>query len=236
METIKKARLVLVDNRIISTVRNKLMPFAESIEGFKSKGITYNAVSCHPDVFIHQSKNSNIIAPNTPSKIVELFNKKHIPYQFGESTVGTDLIGSTPYNCITTEAAILHKKGFTDATILNINTNATFINLPQAYTRCTTLVLRHGLAVSSDHGVLKTLRTHNWEVLYFDPSDIRIIDHRNGFFGGCCGIFNNTVFTLGNLLLHKDGEQFRNFLTLHGFKLEMLSNEKLYDGGGILFF
>lgn len=236
METIKKAKLVLVDDRIINSVHDALLPFAERIIGFKSEGITYNAVSCHPDVFIHQGVNTNIIAPNTPTEIIQHFDNLDIPYQFGQAMVGTDLVGSTPYNCITTETSLLHKKGFTDNVILNNNPQLNFINLPQAYSRCTTLVLRDGVAITSDLGVQKALCAHGWEVLYFDPSEIQIMDHRNGFFGGCCGIFNNTIFTLGDPLLHKDGEQFIALISSYNSEIQALTTEELYDGGGILFF
>ncbi|ANQ52412.1 hypothetical protein MY04_5077 [Flammeovirga sp. MY04] len=230
-----KAKLVFVDDRILPRVEKKLSAYAEQIIGFKTQGITYNSISCHPDVFIHQLPNKRLIlASNIPNEYQKILDEEKIEYTFGEEAIGETLKNSTYYNCISTPQYLIHKKGFTSSSILKLHTK-TLLELPQAYTRCTTLVLKDGVAITSDKGVQKALERYDWECSYFSPKDIRIEDHEYGFFGGCCGVLNNKVMVLGNPLLHEDGEKLISFCGNHGFEVIALMEDYMYDGGGVFF-
>ena len=89
--------------------------------------------------------------------------------------------------------------------------------------------------ITSDKGIVKVLKKNNIEYFYFDPSEIKIKDHKNGFIGGTIGTTENKVFFLGNLFKHKDGKALQDFI----YKLEKevicLGNDFLYDGGGVFF-
>ena len=89
--------------------------------------------------------------------------------------------------------------------------------------------------VTSDMGIVKALEKNNLDYFYFDPSEIRIKDHKNGFIGGTVGITNNKVFFLGNILKHAHGQELYNLITSLDKEVICLGNDYLYDGGGLFF-
>jgi len=87
---------------------------------FQSQEITYDAISCHPDIFIFQGKSKLIIAPNAPQDIIKHLNYTKTAFEFGNSNVGKELENSTFFNCIETNNHLFHKQGFTDEKILSV--------------------------------------------------------------------------------------------------------------------
>lgn len=227
--------LAVIDYRTNEQAVKNLREYTDDIYLFRTDRITYNSISGHPDIFIYQNKKDLIIAPNSPSSLFDFLNKHNIKFMVGEKTAGNTLKESTHYNCMATEKYFFHKKGFTEETILEANMNKKFINLPQAYTRCGLIHLLEDVFVTSDKGVEKELHKNNLKCFYFDPSEIKIFDHKHGFIGGTAGVIENKIFFNGNLDLHKDGEGLRNFINGLGIEIICLGNHKLYDGGGIFF-
>lgn len=230
-----RKRFAIVDARCNATIIEQLHNHVEDVFLFKSEGITYESISCHPDIFIYQEAGRLIIAPNTPQELYDWTNQKGIAYIQGECQIGTSLQDSCYYNCISTKNRLFHKEGFTDSTVLSLNQRKEFIQLPQSYTRCSMLPLTEESFITSDAGIHKILQEKGLTSFLFSPDEIRIAVHRNGFLGGTCGITDEKIFFLGNPLLHKDGERLCQFIEETGLKIIPLCNEKLYDGGGIFF-
>ncbi len=89
--------------------------------------------------------------------------------------------------------------------------------------------------ITSDKGIVKVLEKSQIDYLYFDPSEITIKDHKNGFIGGTMGATDNKVFFLGNILKHKDGKALDKYIAALGKEVICLGNNYLYDGGGLFF-
>ena len=70
---------------------------------------------------------------------------------------------------------------------------------------------------------------------YFNPEEITIRDHDNGFIGGAVGIRDKRIFFNGNVELHADGQRLKEHLLNLGFEIVNLSDEYLYDGGCMFF-
>jgi len=227
--------LAIIDKRSSKEAKENLSKYVDDILFFESKGITYNSISGHPDIFIFQENNKLIIAPNAPEQLFNFLEKYKINFQIGNSKVDETFKNSVKYNCVSSNNFLFHKKGLTEDLILKNNTDKTFINLPQAYTRCSMLYLKDDFFISSDIGIKKVLDQNNLQNFYFSPEDIKIIEHKNGFFGGTCGVFDNKIFFNGNINKHKDGVALRNFLEDLNFEIICLHDDYLYDGGGIFF-
>ena len=197
---------------------------------FLSENRTYEAVAGHPDVFISQG-DTTVVAPNTPENIL-----KQLPqFQFGKTPVGSDLRQSTPYNCVVTETYIIHKQGFTDPKIIELNPNKTYISVPQAYTRCNLIEITHNVFITSDKGIYNTLTQNNLECLFVTPEGIQLPPYKYGFIGGCMGKYNDTLYINGSLSSHSEGDKIRTFIEKHSLEFVELHDGKLYDGGGIIF-
>lgn len=227
--------LAVIDYRTDKNTLTELSKYVDDIYLFRTEGITYNSVSGHPDIFIFQNYNNLIIAPNSPPSLFDILKKYEVKYTIGKISVGKSLIESVAYNCLSTKNYLFHKKTMTEKTILEAGRNLKFINLNQAYTRCSLISLKDDIFLTSDKGVEKIINKHKLKCFYFDPAEITIIDHKNGFIGGTAGVNENKIFFNGNINLHKDGKFLTNAINSLGMDIINLGNHRLYDGGGIFF-
>ncbi|HBF89486.1 MAG TPA: hypothetical protein DDX39_12670 [Bacteroidales bacterium] len=228
--------LAIIDYRSSKIAIEKLAKIADDILLFKTQNITYNSISCHPDIFVHQDSENLIIAPNSPKKLFDFLKKHNLKFQIGIKNIGSDLENSVLYNCIATNDLFLHKLNFTDESILNVNSHKKFINIPQAYTRCSLIHIGNNVFITSDKGIENELKKNDLSCFYFSPNEIKIIEHKNGFLGGTCGIFKHRIFFNGNIFKHENGLELASFLEKHKLEIVCLHDDFLYDGGGIFFF
>ena len=224
----------IIDKRTPLEVKKNLEKYTDAIFEFSSEGITYNSISGHPDIFMFQDENKLMIAPNTPKELLNFLDEKSVNYSFGMMPVGESLDDSVLYNCLSTEHYFFCKEGKPDIIIQKSNSNKQLINIPQSYARCSMFAIQHKI-ITSDEGIVNVLERNNIECFYFDPSEIVIKDHKNGFIGGSMGEIDNKVFFLGNILKHTDGKALHKFISSMGKEVICLGNEYLYDGGGIFF-
>ena len=230
------SELAVIDARSPKEAISNLKGYVDDVYLFSSSGISYNSISGHPDIFLFQDSNKNILAPNAPMEFIQFLESKKIDFTFGKSFIGDQFSNSVQFNCLSNESYFFHKKGFTDEIINNHVKNKIFIELPQAYTRCSMISLGKGNYVTSDKGIQKVLEKQNLNCFYFSAEDIRIIDHQHGFFGGTCGISGNKIFFNGDIRKHKKGTALETYIQNIGYQPIYLHNDYLYDGGGIFFF
>lgn len=202
---------------------------------FNTNNITYDALSGHPDVFIHQIDNTFILAPNIPQEYIDVFNQNNIPFSFGTTLVGKTIESSTQYNCLANSHYIFHKKNSTDSSIIKHAEHKKFISLPQAYTRCNMIGITDTAFITSDKGIEKKLQDHSFDYCYVDPSNILLPPYSHGCFGGCCGIFKNKIYIIGSLQHLENKKEITHFIQKQGLEVVELYDGQLYDGGGIFF-
>ena len=201
---------------------------------FQSRNITYDAISGHPDIFLFQGTNALIVAPNAPQYFLHFLQSKRLSVTIGETPVGKELADSTAYNCIETKTHFFHKQGYTDKSILQ-NLNKPLIQLPQAYTRCSMFALNQQAFFTSDKGIESVLVREGFDCFYVNPSTIALPPYKHGFIGGCLGLWNNTLFVIGNLDTIENNTALRCFIQQQSIEIIELSDGSLYDGGGIFF-
>lgn len=224
----------IIDKRTPLEVKKNLKKYTDDIFEFSSEEITYNSISGHPDIFIYKDENTLILAPNTPKKLLNFLDEKAVSYSFGIKPVGISLDDSVPYNCLSSEKYFFCKVGKPDVSIQKICSKKQLINIPQSYARCSMFAVKNKI-ITSDKGIVKVLENNNIEYFYFDPSEIRIKDHKNGFIGGTMGMLNEKVFFLGDILKHSDGIALHKFITSLDLEVICLGSDYLYDGGGLFF-
>ena len=227
--------LAIIDSRSSEQAINNLKKYVTDVYMFQSDGITENSISGHPDIFIYQDKDHLIVSPNSPVDLFKFLDINNIAYLKGKKDIGNKLANSVQYNCLSTPQFLFHKSGYTDSAILDINKHKEFVQLPQAYTRCSLVHLCEESYLTSDRGIEKVLLKRGLSCFYFNPEEIIIRDHDNGFIGGAVGIFGNKIFFNGNVELHVDGQRLKEHLLNLNFEIINLSDEHLYDGGCILF-
>jgi len=250
------AMLVIIDQKISASAKEMLSSYGELME-LQTEGITYPTISGHPDTFFCQAPGRLFVAPNLPQRYFDQLNEHRIDFITGELPVGPEYPTSACYNAVATENCLIHNFRITDPVITHALESLEQVHVEQGYCRCNLLPLRDGHFITSDKGIYmvpgsrfqvpgsKIIELPNSkfniqnstfpEVLYVSPESILLEGFPHGFFGGCCGIWDNKVFVNGSLSLHPDGEKIREFLVSLGYEIVELNEGPLTDVGSIFF-
>ncbi|MEN8224051.1 MAG: DUF6873 family GME fold protein [Bacteroidota bacterium] len=225
--------LIIVDKKIPVEAKNNLEAYGQLME-LETSGITYEAISGHPDIFFHQAAKQVIVAPNLPETYKQQLKEAGIDFVSGEQDVGDKYPASCAYNAVSTKSFLIHNFRNTDAIITSTLEDADLIHVDQGYTRCNLLALDDDHFISSDAGIGRVLERFEKECLYVSPEAIQLDGFKHGFFGGCCGVFNKKVFILGSLKHHPDGNRIKEYLEAKECNIIELFDGPLFDGGSIL--
>lgn len=226
--------MIIADARIPVQAKERLNKIDELID-FKTEGITYDAISGHPDIFFCQVDNQLIVAPNVPEEYIQRLQIKGIRFQFGQQEVGHRYPASAFYNAVSTEFDLIHRVDMTEPAILQNSSGKHKIPVKQGYTRCNLLPLGKNCFLTSDKGIQVALEKAGKTSLYVNSKDIRLPGFSHGFLGGACGIRKNKVFIIGSLKYLADGEAVRLFIGDSGLDIVELYDGPLFDGGSLLF-
>jgi hypothetical protein len=224
---------IIVDRRIPEPALEKLAETGNLIP-FPSEGIAYPSISGHPDIFICKTPQGIVVAPNAPSETIQRISNLGIALIQGEQDVGTVYPLSARYNAFVNASYYIHNTRHTDPAIKHCCKSLICINVRQAYTRCN-LTEAGGIYITSDRSIEKVLLQHQLEVLYINPRQIILPGHDHGFFGGCTGIYGNTLYLIGSHKFFDQGNELKTKLTERGIGLVDLYHGPLYDGGSIIF-
>lgn len=226
--------LIIADKRMPDEAKKTLSTYGKTL-WFETKGITYESISGHPDIFIFQNNEMLIVAPNLPKALTDVLTNEHIEWIYGQSNVGQKYPSTAKYNALTDYQIFMHNLKLTDPKILELTTQKKILHVEQGYCRCNCLSLGHNRYICSDKGIAKVLTANNCQVLYVIPNEIILPGVSHGFIGGTAGINKNNVFLCGSLLFHPQGEQIREFIFETGKEIIELYQGPLFDVGSILF-
>jgi hypothetical protein len=229
-----KKMTIIADKRIPETAKIKLTAYGRLIL-LETKGITYDAISGHPDIFFCKINDQLIIAPNLHESYKKELLDLNIPIIEGEENVGNKYPESAKYNVVTTNKFLMHNFRYTDSAITNHSDDLDLIHLNQGYSRCNLLPLKNNGFITSDEGIKRVLLNYKLNVLYVNPEDIQLPGFKHGFFGGACGVMGNSIFILGSLNKFKDGEKVKAFCQSLNYEIIELFDGPLLDAGSILF-
>ncbi len=169
--------LIVVDHKIPEKAKCRLSNYGEVLE-IETKGITYEAISGHPDVFISLVNYEIIVAPNLPQKYKIALLNHGIKFSEGNYPVGARYPETAKYNVVTTRDYLIHNLKNTDPGILNSVKKLKHIHIEQAYTRCSLLALNDRF-ITSDRGIEKILQKNNVEIFYIEPKGIKLPGFEN---------------------------------------------------------
>jgi hypothetical protein len=226
--------LIIADIRIPEEAIKKLRGYG-SVIAFSTNGITYPAISCHPDIFFCKMNDELIIAPNLPDEYKSILRENATPFIEGEAAVGNKYPDTAKYNAVCTEKFLIHNFRYTDSAISDHAAELDLIHSGQGYTRCNLLALKQDHSITSDAGISRVLNGFGMENLYVDPAGILLPGMKHGFFGGACGIHGNNVFILGNLDKFTEGNTVRDYLLALDYEIIELYDGPLFDGGSLFF-
>lgn len=223
---------IIADKRIPNEARVALESYGEIID-VQSNGLTYDAVSGHPDIFICQLEKDLVIAPNTPGNLKSKLIENQIQFVEGKRKVGEKYPQTAAYNVVITDEFLIHNIQHTDTFVLNKCRSLETIDVKQGYCRCNLLALPNNRFITSDKGIEAALKNKGFDVLYVKHAGILLPGFSHGFIGGCCGTFENNVFFIGSLKHFPEGEKIKRFLM--DSNIIELYDGPLFDGGSLIF-
>jgi hypothetical protein len=222
--------LIIADKRIPKEVKEKLAPMGDLCL-LRTENIVYEAISCHPDIYIFQKNNSVIIAPQTPQNVISKLIEHNINYSFGKSILENKYPHTAAYNVAYGDGLFIGNKKTVDSKILELSKDNTWIQSSQSYARCNTLILNKNAIITSEITVHKKISSS----LFINPSEIKLQGFAHGFFGGCAGIIDNKLIIIGSLNYHSQKNEIEEYCKAANFEIVELYDGPLIDGGGIFF-
>lgn len=226
--------LVIADSRMPDSAKKSLSQIAEPLWIAPQPGI-YESIAAHPDIFFCNTKAGLVVAPGLPETYLEKIQENKVTLIKGTTSVGSKYPQTAIYNAVATAEFLIHNLKHTALEIRNQYSEVKQIHVHQAYTRCNLLALTDQYFITSDVGIFKTLRDLNKEVLLINPKQVTLPGHQNGFFGGCCGIFEKQFVICGHTDFLIEKNALHAFVEKAGFSIKSLYYGKLFDVGSILF-
>ncbi len=193
----------------------------------------YKSISTHPDIFFCHDGESLYVSPMIPKNILsQLGNTKVI---IGEAAPGHNYPATALFNAVLSPKLLIHNLKVTDQALLKAAESRIKIHVNQAYTRCNLINLDDENFITSDKGIETELLKEGKNVCYVKPENVQLKGHKHGFFGGACGIYDQTLFVCGSLSHLQEKEQLLAFLSRAGWHHVVLYDGPLLDIGSLLF-
>lgn len=228
-----KSKIFITDKKLPLPAKNRLKVLGELVE-VKTDDVVYKTISGHPDIFFCAVDDKIICAPCVSDAFSSRIRSMGKEVVAGYSNPGLTYPDSARYNAVVTPDYLVHNLKITDRRIIEYSTGRKHIHVNQGYTRCNLLPIDTTSFITSDKGIEKKLREEKLDVLFVDPTHVILKGQKHGFFPGCCGISDNTVYVSGNLNYHPQKSEIQDFVYARGLAIEELFDGKLTDVGSIL--
>lgn len=226
--------LILCDSKMPTAAKAGLASYGEVVE-FATEGITYDAISGHPDIFFCKTPGGLVVAPNLPEQYFSILDQNAITYTIGSLPVGKKYPLSARYNSLVTEKYIIQNTEIADPVIAQLNPAHKIIPVKQGYVQCNLLALPNDTFITSDRGIEKSLKQHDIEVLFVDPSCIKLDGFEHGFLGGTCGINKSKIIVCGSLSFFAEYQTIVKFIEKAGVQIVELNEGRPLDIGTLVF-
>ncbi|MDR0970034.1 MAG: hypothetical protein LBM67_05810 [Lentimicrobiaceae bacterium] len=227
-------KVIIADSRMPEKAKITLESLG-NVYWLEPQDFVYESIAAHPDIFFFQHKNGLIVAPNTPEKWIRDLKKQGVCIEKGIKPLGKHYPETVFYNAVASGNKLIHNIKLTDETILNHFKKPNRIAVKQAYTRCNLIALNATNYITSDRNIQKKLEQQGFDVFFINPQQIVLPHHEYGFFPGCCGFFDHTLFVCGNIEQLAEKEAFEIFLKKNDCQYINLYDGVLTDVGSVFF-
>ncbi len=224
--------LIVVDKKMPHKAKHRLMQYGDVLE-LETAGITYPAISGHPDIYFCPTPAGLVVAPGLPNQYFETFKHKQLTFFEGCSMPGNKYPQTAAYNAVVSGNLLIHNHKVTDTAILNACKDLQHIHVKQAYTRCNLLALKN-VFLTSDKGIEKVLTSKGVNCTFLSPEGIKLKGFSHGFLGGACGVYEDNVFVCGSLNYYSQGKAFKQIVDQAGYNVVELYDGPLIDVGSLL--
>ena len=211
-----------------------------NIKYYKSCSIDflYYPVNTHPDMQIHFISDDFAVAAPYVYDYYKSILTQNITLIKGNSNPQNTYPGDCAYNVAKLGNKIIGNHRYTDSKIIEIyqNLGYEFINVKQGYTKCNMCIVDENSIITEDEGLLKALIPYGIDVLQLFTHSIKLNGFDYGFIGGATGYIKpDCLVFLGNLSLHPEEKQIKDFLAERNVDIISLLSTNALDFGSLLY-
>jgi hypothetical protein len=145
--------------------------------------------------------------------------------------------GDIAYNIAYTGGFAIHRIKSIEQKILEYfrQNNIEIIETKQGYSKCSTMIVDDQSIVTSDRSIHSAAEKAGLDALLISPGHIDLPGYSYGFIGGASGKFLNRIYLTGSIDGHPDCGRIIEFISSKGCGINILSDERILDGGSIFF-
>ena len=235
-------RAVICDERISPKMERALLKYGYFVIKLPRCDSLPEAICSHPDTLIFRLGNIFLTTCDYGERAAYVFSdlrefSTDSRIFFIDETLGKRHPEDARLNAISFgENLIVNEKTISEQ-ILEIAKKEGFLpqNVNQSYPNCSILKLNEENAITADMGIYKKLTSLGIKTLLIKSGGISLQPYEYGFIGGASGVDGDKVFFLGNLDLHQNADEIKEFISSLGLRAISLSDEPLSDLGGLIF-
>ena len=235
-------RLALVDERISDKCRTALLRRGFNVIPMPAAEGLSTPVASHPDMLIARLGNDIITTADYIDRAAYVFSDireyaPHVRIHVTDERYSTKYPDDAILNVLALGKKLFLKKNSVSKTLLSIAESLGYeiINTNQGYPACTVLQLTDSDAITADRGLALTLMEWGASVTIIKNGGITLPPYEYGFIGGASGVFDKTVYFLGDVMKLPDGEKIVKKIESCGMMAVSLSDEIPADLGKIIF-
>ncbi|MDD6490391.1 MAG: hypothetical protein PUG48_11405 [Clostridia bacterium] len=198
---------------------------------------TKGAEAYHSDMGVCHINNNKFVVARNNSGLINKLKLINADIIFSSDKIcGTYPNISALNVCIFGNNLICNTK-YVDKNIIDFCQNNRFkiLHTNQGYSKCSSAIISSNALITADESIYNLCRKNQIDVLKISNGGIRLDGYNYGFIGGTCGLIDkHTLAFSGNIKLHKDYLNIKDFANNYHIDLLSLSGKILYDIGGIL--
>lgn len=232
-------RLAVVDGRISDEVERSFEKLGVAVIRTMRHGGLYEAVSFHPDMFLHHVCHDTIIfAPQTGLGLLEQLSSFGFKLVEGVSQLGPRYPADIAYNVARVGRFYFHNLQYTDPVLREAldRQGLEAINIRQGYARCSISIVDENSIITSDAGIARAAEKKKLEVLLLEPGQgILLPGVECGFIGGASGLVDKKSWVVsGDAHTLTSYSIIRDFLDRKNIDIISLAESNITDIGGII--
>ena len=231
---------VIIDSRTKNKVRSTLLSLGFSLIELPVWDRLQAPVSAHPDMLLFISGKKILTHADYYRLASDAFKEmKELGYEIitSKEDISCDYPHDILFNALDIGGNIFCKKAYISSLISEHakSLGKEMINVKQGYAKCSVARLNEKAAITADISLYKAMTAQGVDTLLISEGSIELDGYNYGFIGGCTGICGNTLYFSGSLDKHPDASIIKDFCQRHKISPVSLSDEALYDGGGLIF-
>lgn len=199
------------------------------------------AISSHPDTLIFRLGRTLVTSADYCERAGYIFSdlrERHsdINIIVASEPLGRDFPADCAYNALCVGKYLFCRRGSISPSVTRLAEECGLepLFIRQGYPACSAISLGDGI-ISADEGMLRAAESVGLSAYRIEQGHISLPPHEYGFIGGASGICGDKLFFLGDYTRHPSADIIEVAAAEHSLEPVSLSDEPLWDLGGLIF-